>query len=67
MIKNIKQHIGKNCHKVCSDLKLDIDDFLDELFDHDLYVCVGCGKIVSIKDIVKFETGMCIGCEESNG
>jgi hypothetical protein len=62
-MENFNKHIGRNAYEVLCDLNLDPDEFLDLLFDQDLYSCTKCGKIVLISDIPNFELSICIDCD----
>ena len=59
-------HLGKDFFRTWVQMGLDKDDFLDELFDHGLYVCVKCKLIVRVSNMPNFEDGICEGCLKEN-
>ena len=51
IIKDVSKYIGMNGRDVADELRMDMDDFLDEIFVLDYYVCRTCGRIMKTEDI----------------
>lgn len=50
MIKNPRQYLGRIAPEVAKELGMEIDAFLDDLFDSDYYHCPKCGQIVNLDE-----------------
>ena len=59
---DIWKYKGRIATDVAKELNMDIDDFLDTIFDKGYYCCPKCGEIVDIEQLGNTVSGQCDKC-----
>ena len=63
MIKESHKYKGRMAIDVAGELNMEIDDFLDDLFDTGYYCCHKCGEIVDVEQLGDKLADQCNKCE----
>jgi len=63
-IKDIHKYKGRMASDVAKELRMDIDDFLDDIWDRGYYVCSKCGLVVNEYELDELDDP-CYKCREN--